>query len=967
MVPGSKLPCKSDTPNIFIRFIRTVFGYRKTTLTLFVVLSLVFTFLFSWYDNNLDYSVALPTDPKEKLVLDEAWFDLQKIAKYEHTYGSTSNDYVHDYLQSQILSAIKGKAYIEYDNDLNGTNSILFSTRSSPEYSSVSYYESNNLIVRINGSDSTLPALLLSAHYDAVPSSFGVTDDGMGIASLLGVLYHYSENTTAQPKRTIIFNFNNNEEFGLYGATSFLSHPWFEQIKYFLNLEGTGAGGKAILFRATDYGIVKFFKDVRYPYGTSIFQEGFNNHLIHSETDYKVYKEKGSIRGLDLAFYKPRDIYHTGGDNIKNINIKALWHMLANSLDFTDIVSSQQIDLDDEYLKHETANYSHDVAAYSSFLNYFFAFPVSQVFIVNVATLLIVPIIEIPFLLIIFSYKKVWKVSFLNVIKFPLSVVLSLVALHEVVRKTVEYNEFLPNSGAGLLVVTYSAIFLLSNYIVLNLFNALNGYKVINHDEKLIVLFEISILYKIILIWSTIKLADNKIGDDHSGEFPFLFLYLLQAVASIFGFIGWSLKSSKKPTIVEVSEESQPLLSDQGVSYGSEEGEPRFSGSSSLSFDEEDLFAGHEKLKKFFSYDWSIQFLIVVPLSSLLIYNSGFLIIDGIHKSIQESLASEFLIYKFILVFSVAWSLPFLPFVFKLNRIIVLGLLTIVASGVFLAAITEPFDQLNPLKVRFIQTVDLNLSGSDSFVNVYGRVGTPLSDVLSDVPSLKESNDSVNCTALTDGNQVCSYKSSLPPHFVEGISDFNDYLQIDVLKNSSSGTDHPFGFLVGEFKIKAPKNRMCVLNFKNAITSNSEGSNYKDVPVKTVIVYDDKTKSNLSNVLPQELNIEAIPEGYSRDEKGNYIFKDLNGINELQLNKLSWTKDYHVAVQWVPNLVEDATSNKLAVSINCFWADLAPLATEDGVIAAIPAYDELLHYSPNYVSWANRDRGLVSISKSIEI
>ena len=53
------------------------------------------------------------------------------------------------------------------------------------------------------------------------------------------------------------------------------------------------------------------FGGVRYPYATSIFQQGFNNHVIHSETDYKVYKEAG-LRGLDLAFYKPRDKYHTG-------------------------------------------------------------------------------------------------------------------------------------------------------------------------------------------------------------------------------------------------------------------------------------------------------------------------------------------------------------------------------------------------------------------------------------------------------------------------------------------------------------------------------------------------------------------------------------------------------------------------------------------------------------------------------
>ncbi|KAK6204280.1 putative zinc metalloprotease [Scheffersomyces amazonensis] len=953
--------------NIFVRFIRSVFGYRKTTLTSFVVLSLLFTFLLSWYDNSLEYSVSLPTNKDEILILQQAWLDLQHIAKYEHTYGSKSNDYVHDYLENQILNVIKHKNYIEYDNDLNGTNNILFNTRSSSEFSSVSYYESNNLVVRINGSNEELPAFLLSAHYDAVPSSFGVTDDGMGIASLLGVLYYYSQSSTNQPERTIIFNFNNNEEFGLYGATSFLSHPWFKQIKYFLNLEGTGAGGKAILFRGTDYGILKYFKSVRYPYGTSIFQEGFNNHLIHSETDYKVYKEKGSIRGLDLAFFKPRDIYHTGSDNIKNVNIKSLWHMLANSLDFTETITNQQIDLDNEYLNNETSIYSHEFASYTSFLNYFFAFPISQILIVNVVTLLIIPIIEIPFFLIIFNYKKVWKVTFLNIIKFPLSIVASFFVVHGAVLKTIEYNEFLPNSGSELLLITYSSLFLLSNYIFLNLFNALNSYKVINHDEKLIVIWEISIVYAIVLIWSTIKLSNNEIGNDHTGEFPFLFLYILQAIGSIFGFIGWSLKSSKRPTIIEGTiSESQPLLHNDEVNYGTDfhDGDIRISStSSSLLNPEEDLFAGHETLKKFFSYDWSLQFLIIVPFSSLIIYNSGYLILEGIKKSIQESLAAEYLIYKFIVIFSIAWSIPFLPFVFKLNRIIVLALIAIVASGTFFVAVTNPFDQLNPLKLRFVQSIYLD-QGLDSYVNVVGRKGTPIDDVLADIPSLKESHEVLNCTATTDGNQICSYKSTLSPNLIDGVTNYGELLEVEILKNSSSGSDHPFGYLVGEFKVKTKENRMCILNFNKGVTSSSQSSAYKDVPVKTVIVYNDKPKSNLSN---SDINTKAIPEGFSTDSNGNYIYKDLAGINQIQLNKLSWDKDYHIGIQWVPNLAEDTSESKLSITAICYWADLAPLATDQGVLSSIPAYDELLHYTPNYVTFANYERGLVSITKSFQV
>ena len=89
------------------------------------------------------------------------------------TYGSRANDQVHDYLEDHPGYGVRQRWRRSCLNWGRGV---------------VSYYENNNLLVGVNGSDGTLPALLLSAHYDSVPSSFGVTDDGMGVASLLGVL-----------------------------------------------------------------------------------------------------------------------------------------------------------------------------------------------------------------------------------------------------------------------------------------------------------------------------------------------------------------------------------------------------------------------------------------------------------------------------------------------------------------------------------------------------------------------------------------------------------------------------------------------------------------------------------------------------------------------------------------------------------------------------------------------------------
>ena len=77
-----------------------------------------------------------------------------------------------------------------------------------------SYFEGNNILVHIRGTSAT-SAVLLSAHFDSVSTAPGATDDGMGVASLLQLVNYFAVN---QPKRDVLFNFNNAEEDGLYGA-----------------------------------------------------------------------------------------------------------------------------------------------------------------------------------------------------------------------------------------------------------------------------------------------------------------------------------------------------------------------------------------------------------------------------------------------------------------------------------------------------------------------------------------------------------------------------------------------------------------------------------------------------------------------------------------------------------------------------------------------------------------------------
>ena len=79
----------------------------------------------------------------------------------------------------------------------------------------VAYFESLNVLVKIDGSKPDLDGVLFSAHFDSVSTAPGTTDDGMGVVTLIQLIDYFSKN---QPVRTLVFNINDGEEDGLYGA-----------------------------------------------------------------------------------------------------------------------------------------------------------------------------------------------------------------------------------------------------------------------------------------------------------------------------------------------------------------------------------------------------------------------------------------------------------------------------------------------------------------------------------------------------------------------------------------------------------------------------------------------------------------------------------------------------------------------------------------------------------------------------
>ncbi|KAI8851823.1 hypothetical protein BC829DRAFT_414981 [Chytridium lagenaria] len=222
-----------------------------------------------------------------------AWNHIKIIGDEAHMYNSENNLKVRQFLV-----------------DIIGEFQALFEAQGRE-----GVIESNNIIVRIRGVSNQRDALLISSHFDSTSVSKGVGDAGISIGVMLELIRTLVYNPRLN--HDVILLFNNGEEAGLLGATAFVRHPWFQDVRGFINLEGTGAapGTRSILFRTNSFEILKEWK--------------------------RPYVNIGRREGIDIAFYTHRYLYHTPRDDLNHShplsaqqlgdNVKALTISLCNS------------------------------------------------------------------------------------------------------------------------------------------------------------------------------------------------------------------------------------------------------------------------------------------------------------------------------------------------------------------------------------------------------------------------------------------------------------------------------------------------------------------------------------------------------------------------------------------------------------------------------------------------------------
>ncbi|KAK9479396.1 hypothetical protein V1514DRAFT_351445 [Lipomyces japonicus] len=1015
------------------RLAASLFGFNVLPVTILAVATyaslLITTYVIQFANPQTASAAAVSAAPGTySQDVETAWYDLQIISEHIHPYNAHGNDYVHDYILNRTWEIYyKSKpGRVEVDNDY-GRN-ITFRQadlwNATAPSGKIIYYESNNILVKVIGRDPNLSAVLVSAHFDSVATAYGTTDDGTGIVTLLGILEHYAY-ADQQPLRTIIFNFNNAEEFGLYGAEAFFFHPWSELVSTFYNLEGTGAGGRAVLFRASDYGVADHYSAADTPHANSLLQEGFEHGVIRSETDYRAYENHG-LRGLDVAFYTPRSTYHTKGDSIQGTTRGSVEHMFTTSLATVDaMVEDPDID-----------NSSKSKAVFFDlFGEALFVAPVQTFFIVDTVMLVVTPII---LFLLLFGLAKSRK---LNVGRrgwgrFPLSIIVSTAIMFGVLTGLRYANGLVIYSYVGLPFLALFSLYFVLNYVILKSADRLFPVR----HQKFKILLELYFAWWVVLVYANVM--ENKMSG--TGLYWITFNFVGVSVALLLDIIGLYFEPAAPMYFMArqevIGSENQYMQErDEDIDHISPRSEHEEDDDDADSEDAPLLGENAsvhrssytKKISHRVDFVWLYEFLILVPFSVFLTSQLGFLALAAVQQTLQEGGPSIYNVYLSLFVFVIIVTYPILPFIHRINFVVplVLGLTFI---GTYIAsAFLFPFSAQKPLKVSFVQQVDLDNLDAGAVVSVSG-LSPYVRNVVEDLPSVKNysfynEDYYIDCQPNGVGVQKCRYPGLYPnvtygypydwlnvtafngsfynftyyddnetsPAPVTELMTVNELIKTQVLKRRWEGHDDQIVTLGDDddnnvsdtynatIKIYVNNSRSCVVQFTppfdrfefsgfSPYENSTKYGNHRDdeeEELSAATVQFGKYVVTSVSVTTNATKFAWWHNDTTHDEVGDYeepvVISYDEGIDKISLFKLDWWSPFIVTLGYETRVDDENNNNENVVPSDDQLKVYVGCQWAEWKEGKIPALDELDKYRPGWVAVTKSGNGLVEVWKEI--
>jgi len=288
-----------------------------TAILLAIFLALVATFSIREHDPPPAAGAAVSP---ETFSAGRAVRHLSVIADKPHPMGSAAHRVVQEYLVKQLAEA--------------GLEPLVQSaTVTTGKGAPLQVASVQNVVGRLKGTAGR-KAVLLVAHYDSVLNSFGASDDGMAVASLLETLRALK--TGAPLTNDVMVLFTDGEENGLLGARAFVDeHPWARDAGVVLNFDARGNSGPVIMFETTDNNgwlIEQLAGASPYPVAHSLSYEIYR--LLPNDTDLTVFKRAG-LSGLNFANIDGINHYHTPIDNLASVDQNSMQHQGSYALALT--------------------------------------------------------------------------------------------------------------------------------------------------------------------------------------------------------------------------------------------------------------------------------------------------------------------------------------------------------------------------------------------------------------------------------------------------------------------------------------------------------------------------------------------------------------------------------------------------------------------------------------------------------
>ena len=262
---------------------------------------------------------------------ERAMADLHVITAEPHPVGTEAHDRLRDYLVDRLRTLGMDEVHVQ--------SATGFNTLEGPLAATVA-----NVVARKKGT-APGPALLLMAHYDAVPRSYGAGDDGAGVAAILETVRAVGNSPPLD--RDLIVVLSDAEENGLLGAEAFVNlHPWAKEVGAVLNFEGRGTGGPVYMFQTSQGNtplVDALAAGVPGARANSLTGEIYRH--LPSDTDLSIWLHSGmAVGALNFAHVGGYQHYHTPLDNGASLDPRVLQQMGDYALGLTRTLGHVKLD-----------------------------------------------------------------------------------------------------------------------------------------------------------------------------------------------------------------------------------------------------------------------------------------------------------------------------------------------------------------------------------------------------------------------------------------------------------------------------------------------------------------------------------------------------------------------------------------------------------------------------------------------